>query len=548
MVESLHFEPLYIFNSKYRCRYEYGLNPKELPSLDPYYPTQILEHRQAQYKEFLEITKPFVDKLLLYLKGIPTLIIVTDHERVVLDVTGEAFFQEELGLKPGLAFTEKGAGTNAVDLALTYEKTFQVKGKEHFFESMHNFSCTSCLFSTVNWYNEPQKGTIGIMTSVENASPLHSGLLSSVVDGIEREFKLRVQNRKLESLNQIMVTTSRNGIVITDKEGKITECNHSAEELFALDREDMLGKKIREVQPFGEYVDLAVRKKQRIDNMDLNFINIENKMKYITMDVSPIYGKNQEFIGAYGQFRDITDRVELEQQVIQNEKFSAIGRLSAGLAHEIRNPLTPIIGFVNLLKNESHLDEKAKQYLRIMSDELERVRKLVNDFVIVSKPEPPELKKTSLHTLVEQVIRFMESQGSLHNVQMEVNHSIDETDELLVDASQMKQVLINLLTNAMDAMERGGTIRVETGKDLGNGMFSIKVQDEGCGMSEDQLNQLFNPFFTTKDDGLGLGLSICYRIIKNHGGTINVVSQQGEGSTFEILLPVKEGREAFVFE
>jgi signal transduction histidine kinase len=215
------------------------------------------------------------------------------------------------------------------------------------------------------------------------------------------------------------------------------------------------------------------------------------------------------------------------------EKLSAIGKLAAGMAHEIRNPLTTIMGFNQILLAREDLQEFVRRYVTIAHEELQDLNRLVSDFVQMAKPSPPQMNSLNLTRLVQDTVIFMESQAKLNNTVIELLNT--EPVLAVADSAQIKQVLINLLQNAMDAMPLGGSIRISLFSNEQSAF--IVVRDEGHGMSESQAKDVFTPFVTNKDTGVGLGLSICYRIIEAHGGTITLDTMLNKGTTFRIELP-----------
>ncbi|OEH92095.1 ATP-binding protein [Bacillus solimangrovi] len=531
----MNIDPLYILNANYRCKYEYGLSPFEKPNLVSKLSDDALNQKKEEYKELISMTKFFMTKLLAFLEKIPTVIFITDDNGGVIESFGDELLLNSLNLGEGLIFNEKISGTNSVTLSLAHKQPIQVVGKQHFFHMLHGYSCSTCPFSLTDC--DKTSGTITLMTTVDNSSPFHLGLVSSAVDSIERELKLRDTNQRLSLLNQMMISSIKNGIVITDNNGIIIDFNATAEEILSVKKSEIIGDKIE------NYNDISCILKKVIQNQE-EFQDVEHTFsngKTCIIDAFPLYSESNRLEGGFIQFRDITERRKLEDEIIASEKFSAIGKLSAGLAHEIRNPLTPIMGFVKLVMEKHKEDIKTEQYLTLVLNELRRVKKLVDDFVIVSKPETPSKELINIKTLIDETTNLMQSQFLLHNASIEINNQLEEEIFLKMDGSQIKQVLINLIQNALDAIEEKGKITISLMKV--NLEVVIVVEDNGAGIEDTLLAKLFNPFFSTKEEGIGLGLSICYRIIQNHQGDITVHSTLGEGTTFKIYLPLNESIE-----
>lgn len=231
--------------------------------------------------------------------------------------------------------------------------------------------------------------------------------------------------------------------------------------------------------------------------------------------------------------RDLTDRKRAEEMLIRSEKLSVIGQLAAGLAHEIRNPLTSLKGFNQLLKSK-YAGESS--YFDLMLTELERINLIVNDFMTLAKPQLSQFSYGSVESILQSVVSILSHQAILMNVNLRLEAACRLPD-VYRDENQLKQVFINLIKNALEAMPQGGDVTVSA--DLADEKrVRIRIRDQGEGIPAALITRLGEPFFTTKENGTGLGLMISYRIIENHGGTISITSRAGEGTTVEIMLPV----------
>ncbi|OAB47908.1 ATP-binding protein [Paenibacillus antarcticus] len=234
-----------------------------------------------------------------------------------------------------------------------------------------------------------------------------------------------------------------------------------------------------------------------------------------------------------GIFEDITQQKLQEEQILQSEKLSTVGQLAAGIAHEIRNPLTAINGFMKLLRTSDHNKEL---YFEIIESELKRIEFIVNELLILSKPQASHTSKSlNILPILEHVITLMNVQAALNNIEIIPLFTMTPI-WIAGDINQLKQAFINLLKNAMEAMNYGGTIRITVYCNAYE--VQIAVQDEGIGMSPEQIKSLGQPFYSTKDKGTGLGFMITQNIIHNHGGTIAVESVLQQGTTFIVTLPI----------
>ena len=216
------------------------------------------------------------------------------------------------------------------------------------------------------------------------------------------------------------------------------------------------------------------------------------------------------------------------------ERLSAIGQLSAGLAHEIRNPLASIEGAVTVMQREVHSEERRREFLDIIQKESRRLNRLLTNFLDFAKPRPPDLQMVEINSLLDSVMELAQHAGGRRKLEL-VKEIEPGLATLKCDAEQLKQVLLNLVMNAIQAMPQGGRV-VLAAQRQGTGA-AIEVRDQGCGINEGHIDRIFDPFFTTKKTGSGLGLSIAHQIISQHGGTVSISRHSPEGSTVRVSLP-----------
>ncbi len=221
----------------------------------------------------------------------------------------------------------------------------------------------------------------------------------------------------------------------------------------------------------------------------------------------------------------------------QLEKMSSLGRMAAGIAHEINNPLTGIMLFSSSLIKKTEPGDHFQEGLQIIIDETSRCKHIVEGLMDFSRNRTPEKRLHNLSDIVERSIKILKNEFQLHYVKVHKKISKDVLPVLL-DENQLEQVFINLLINALQAIDEKGNITVETGETPLHQAF-VAVTDDGSGINRDQMKTIFDPFFTTKPQGTGLGLSICHNIVHNHGGDIQVTSKIGEGTTFVVSFPYK---------
>jgi len=275
-------------------------------------------------------------------------------------------------------------------------------------------------------------------------------------------------------------------------------------------------KQVVESDEYTEFMEFQLRRRDGVT------IEVEMSSIYVHKNLgSPVV---QTVI------RDITQRKRSEEMVIRSEKLSLIGELAAGIAHDIRNPLTSLKGFVQLLK------AKNTEYIDVMMEELEHINYVVNEFMTLAKPHLNHFIECNIQSLVQSVVHFMKPQAYLYNVQI-LTEMDQDLPAIQCIPDQIKQVLINLLKNAIESMTQGGAIHV-TIRNEQNQSIIASIQDQGAGISEELLSQIGAPFVTTKTNGTGLGLMVCRRIIECHGGKLSFQSKLNQGTTVVFELPL----------
>lgn len=233
-----------------------------------------------------------------------------------------------------------------------------------------------------------------------------------------------------------------------------------------------------------------------------------------------------------GTLLDITEQ-KLSQQLLQkSEKLAVVGQLAAGVAHEIRNPLTALKGFVQLISEQPN----NAAYCSIMLSELQRIESIITEFLMIAKPQAVAFRSNNVQSLLQDVIALVNTQGIMNNVGIQTHVDVN-LPPIECDANQLKQVFLNVLKNAVEAMPSGGEITVEAKRKDEHTVF-IRFIDSGCGIPEMRIPRLGEPFYTTKERGTGLGLMITFKIIETHRGEIQILSEEGVGTTVEISLPI----------
>lgn len=265
---------------------------------------------------------------------------------------------------------------------------------------------------------------------------------------------------------------------------------------------------------------------------------VDGIVRHVLVDTFVHQSSDGQVFGMYVVMKDMGNFFSIEQTTQRAEKMATVGKLAAGIAHEIRNPLTTVKGFLQVLEHrlqEGVMDEEV-QYVQVMMSEIERVNALVAELLLLSKPHDVAKSSFYLHDLLEEIFPWIQATTREHGVQMEFHMN----EEILLDADRnmIRQLLLHLTKNAIEAMESGGTLII--GARQTNGRVEIDVSDTGPGIPYYMFDKIFDAFYTTKEKGTGLGLAICQRIISDHGGQIRV-SSKGFGTTFTVSLPSAQG-------
>ncbi len=329
------------------------------------------------------------------------------------------------------------------------------------------------------------------------------------------------------------------GIIMFDCEGFVSFVNVQMAKFLSVSRKSLLGCNLRSLMGhrtlsrsfrkliykcYQEMYVYRLRYQEVIDDTGRHYL------------ITTTYGEDMDG-DILISVKDITDFKRIEQTAYQNDKLALLGKIAASIAHEVRNPLTSIRGFIQLLR--PHLKSLGKdEYAKIIMDEIDRANEIIYEFLNSSKPSVPDKQEVHVSSLLKEIRLLFESEALLRGCDIELI-PVEPALTVCIDVKQMKQALLNLVKNSLDAVEREpkhrGRIRISA--DQYGDKIRISIQDNGTGMDANTLAQLFDPFFTTKEEGTGLGLPVCYRIIKNHGGLIAVDSVVGSGTTFFITLP-----------
>jgi len=343
------------------------------------------------------------------------------------------------------------------------------------------------------------------------------------------------------------------GIIVTDSKGRITYLNDAACQLFGLEAEDSLGKRLDE----------------RVRGLDWNALSREGAVsrdmemfyptnRFINFYSVPLVIERQDFVAgdavpgprsataATGEpvghaiiLRDITESRRTEQQTIESERLNALTLLAAGVAHEIGNPLNSLNIHLQLIEREARKLDGAKgaelqESVEVARAEINRLDSIITQFLRAIRPTRPQLRPENINTIVEEAVRFFALEIKDRDIVVEQELRSD-LPLLELDRDQMKQAFYNVIKNSFEAMKSRGILRIRT--DLDESHVIVRFTDTGGGISAENLSRVFEPYFTTKTSGTGLGLLIVRRIVREHGGELSIESSEGKGLTLTIRLP-----------
>ncbi|WP_017729088.1 PAS domain-containing sensor histidine kinase [Halalkalibacterium ligniniphilum] len=357
-------------------------------------------------------------------------------------------------------------------------------------------------------------------------------------NSLEEKEQLLLEQR--EFLRNV-VNLSPNFIYAKDREGRYTFVNHSMSSFYGLSVEDFLNQTEKMVNPDIEQVKKHEDEEQEVFRSQKELFNHEEWFKNHNGDIRWMQTTKIPLINSKGSVEqvlcvanDLTERKLAEDVIRKTDKQSVAGELAAGVAHEIRNPLTSIQGFLQFI--EPNHDEK--HFFEIMLSELERINVIVSELLFLAKPQVEHRERKDLRKIFQRMVDLFETQANLKNIQIET-HSPNQVLPVMCEENQLKQVFVNLLKNATEAMPNGGKITVQLYEDE-KGSVVVKIEDEGQGIEKERISRLGEPFYSTKEKGTGLGLMVSFRIIEKHQGSIYFESEVGKGTTVYIELPKDE--------
>lgn len=342
-------------------------------------------------------------------------------------------------------------------------------------------------------------------------------------------------------LFQRFLDSAHDLITMKDLEGRYLFINPVAAESFNRRPEDFIGKTDRDLFSPSVAALFAGKDREVLDNLahicHEETLTIEGKRYHLNTVRFPLLDYKGDCRGVCSISRDVTAQENLQRGLIQSEKLAALGKLAAGVAHEINNPLSGILAFIEDLLLDVDPNDPVRRDYEVIRREALRCRRIVRDLLDFARLHRPIRERIDLNGIVRRVLNLVAKQAAFRNIAFDLR-LCPSVREVNVDAGQMQQVILNLVMNASDAMDGTGTITIETGCLEHPQEVFLTVSDHGCGIPEENLPKIFEPFFSTKGPrGNGLGLPVIQSIVEQHAGTISVTTEVGKGTTFKISLP-----------
>lgn len=345
-----------------------------------------------------------------------------------------------------------------------------------------------------------------------------------------------VVNRTLKSMETYtanVVESMPNGLISLDKDGRITTINQNAVNLLGLNYNDVKGKRLNKVMLKCNLEKTFLPSTDIFEQQMECHLN-DGRVIPLSTTSSRLKKENGEVIGTVIILRDLRDIKSLEEKVERSERLASLGRMAAGIAHEIRNPLSSIKGFAQYFHKKFDSKSVDSNYASVMIKEVNRLNRVIQDLLNFAKPQELDLQPHDLGHIIHHSLKLIESDATEKGIQIRTEFD-DKLPQTMVDRDMMTQALLNLFLNAVEAMQKGGLLSVRVTEH--DRTVQITITDIGSGIAPENIPRLFDPFFTSKKNGTGLGLAIVHRIIENHHGEIEVESEPGKGTRVKLVLP-----------
>ncbi|WP_052352988.1 PAS domain S-box protein [Neobacillus dielmonensis] len=361
------------------------------------------------------------------------------------------------------------------------------------------------------------------------------GIAKNITEIKQRRRRLTEEIQQREEVYREIVEHSPDAVVIAKHEQILFANNTALHLVGGKEKSEIIGRNIYDflLSDYKKIIKERVKLVETgkiVDFIEIQLVRLDGEIMDVEIKAIPAIYQNEP--ARHIIIRDITEKKRTQKMLLQSEKLTVAGQLAAGIAHEIRNPLTAIKGFLQLMESDKNVKST---YIDIINSEMNRIEQILSELLLLSKPQGQKIKETSIIKILQNVKALIDAQAILNNTNVTISCTT-KIPHLVCDENQLKQVFINLLKNSIEAMPDGGTINIEVDKYNENSVM-ITVSDQGSGIANEHLDHVGQPFFTTKENGTGLGLMISMQIIKNHNGTFHI-SSSPNGTIIEITLPL----------
>ncbi|MEK6534077.1 MAG: ATP-binding protein [Thermodesulfobacteriota bacterium] len=340
---------------------------------------------------------------------------------------------------------------------------------------------------------------------------------------------------RIKAFSDSLVENMPIGLIATDAGGRLSAFNHTAEAILKRTAAEVLGKPAEEILP-GSCRELfrTLALERRLIERAFDCAVEEGRTIPLQIIATTLCEENGAFVGHVLLFRDMTEIRRLEEEVARSRRLASLGSLAAGVAHEIRNPLSSIKGFATWFRERYRDNPEERETAEVMIREVDRLNRVITQLLEFARPLTMHRVPTPLQAVIRHALKMVEGEAQAKRIVVETDLSV-EVGEIPLDADRMTQVLLNLFQNAIGAMEGGGVLRISLDRRDEKGV-RITVADTGIGIPKEELPRVFDPYFTTRPSGTGLGLAIVHKIVEAHGGEVRLESEPGRGTTATVLL------------
>ncbi|KEO82122.1 ATP-binding protein [Tumebacillus flagellatus] len=509
----------------------YGIDPNTLPSVAPV-PAADLQSRIFANRLLLESALPYIDHLYRTVES-ECIVAVCDADGVLLATRGERLPDALLRqhTTPGMIWSEQVFGANALGTALTEDRPVHIVGRDHFLTDLQGMSCAAAPFHDDNGR---VIGALAIAAYKTEHSPYMLGTVLSATHAIEHAMKLKSEHYRTLLLQEKISETSNHLILITDAAGNILHRNQAAHLLMPINGP----LRLQDVFSEKSAAWIALQEQRDLTDFHEKWLHPATGAEHhLFWDarwvIDPLVKQSALLLVG----RDMTSYVRLEHNLRQSERLSTMGMFAAQIAHEIRNPVAVIKLAMQLMLGQEDFSEKSEKKGRMILGEISRIEGLVNHFLDISRPQNPNFAECNLLELLQGICNLM--QGVFREANLRLVEHYEDVGAIQADADQLHQVILNLFRNAIDATPAGGMVKLTVRRAEEPDGVIIEVRDTGQGIPEDRLQDIFEPFYTTKSKGTGLGLHNSKSIIEAHGGDMEIQSEIGQGTLVSIWLPAR---------